>query len=304
MKLGAFHFDPHRFSCAGHHCLAILCPLLVFLLVIGYTASSFIKTQENASAESKYGVYTYEIVNEFDHDPKAFTQGLVFATNDTLYESTGQYGQSSVRKVQVQTGEVQQLHQMDRKYFGEGLTLLKGRLYQVAWLITSGFIYDEKTLTMLDSFKHPMKDGWGLATDGKVLYGSDGSSTIYVMQPSTFAEERRFIVKDQEKEIQSLNELEYVHDELWANVWMKNCIVRISPKNGQVLGWILLHNLRSGLLARGYKNIDVLNGIAWDGDHDRTFVTGKYWPKLYEIKVHPHSENFMERQNIWNRCNV
>lgn len=262
------------------------------------------QAQKSPPTENAYGIYTYEIVNEFHHDPKAFTQGLLFAGNETLCESTGMYGSSSVRKVKLHTGEVEQLHRMDRKYFGEGLTLMNGRLFQVAWLITSGFIYDEKSLTQLGTFKHSMKDGWGLATDGKVLYGSDGTSTIYVIQPQNFAELKRFIVKDQEKEIPRLNELEYVNDELWANVWMTNCIVRISPKNGRVLGWILLHSLRSNLLGKGYKGIDVLNGIAWDRDKNRIYVTGKYWPKIYEIKVHPDPEKFKNREDVWRRCGV
>lgn len=294
--------------------LTILIPLSVLVALVGYTAYrggfpirvQSLPNQITVAQEVKgntYGVYTYEIVNEFNHDPTAFTQGLVYAGNDTLYESTGMYGSSSVRRVAVKSGEVLQLHQMEEKYFGEGLTLLNHRLFQVAWRVTFGFIYDESTLSLLDSFKHPMQDGWGLTTDGKVLYGSDGTSTIYVMQPSTFAEERKFMVKDGEKEITSLNELEYIDGELWANVWMKDCIVRISPKDGQVLGWILLHNLRGNLLAGGNK-LNVLNGIAWDQDRNRIYVTGKYWPKLYEIKVQPHSENLEDRKDVWKRCHI
>lgn len=249
-------------------------------------------------------MYTVEVVNEYNHDPQAFTQGLVYAENDTFYESTGMYGMSSVRKVHVKSGQVLQLHQMEGKYFGEGLTLLNHSLFQVAWRITSGFIYDVDSLSLLGSFKHPMKDGWGLATDGEVMYGSDGTSTIYVMQPTTFKEERRFLVRDQNKEITQLNELEYIDGELWANVWQTDCIVRISPDNGHVLGWILLHELRSNLLAHADKTIDVLNGIAWDQGQKRLFVTGKNWPKLYEIKVHLHSDGLKDREHVWKRCLV
>lgn len=296
---------PSGYLYHGRRLLKFLCPLLVLLLLICYSLSPGSSlNQDGAYIKNSYGVFTYEIVNEYHHDPQAFTQGLVYAGNDTLYESTGLYGLSSVRKVHVQTGEVLQLHQMGRNYFGEGLTLLNHRLFQVAWKVTFGFIYDEDTLSSLGSFKHPMKDGWGLATDGKVLYGSDGTSTIYVMQPSTFKEETKFVVKDREKEVALLNELEYIDGELWANVWMKDCIVRISPKNGQVLGWILLHKLRSDLIAQGYKSIDVLNGIAWDRDNNRIFVTGKDWPKLYEVKIYPHEENFKDREDVWKRCQV
>eukprot|EP00250_Pteridium_aquilinum_P009573 c18763_g1_i1 orf=713-1423(-) len=200
----------------GRPWLKFVCPLLALLLIIASFASSrFISKQDGSRLlKNSYGVYTYDIVNEYSHDPKAFTQGLVYAGSDTFYESTGMYGSSSVRRVNVQSGQVLQLHKMEGKYFGEGLTLLNHSLFQVAWKITSGFIYDVDTLSPRGSFRHPMKDGWGLATDGKIIYGSDGTSTIYVMQQSTFKEERRFQVKDQNKEIAQLNELEYIDDRL------------------------------------------------------------------------------------------
>ncbi|MCO5548956.1 hypothetical protein L7F22_002420 [Adiantum nelumboides] len=171
-----------------HRLLTLLSALLVALLLIFaiLVSSRHILKQDALNAKEDYRVYSFDVVNEYDHDPLAFTQGLVYADNDTLYESTGMYRSSSVRKVHVQSGKVLQLHRMDNKYFGEGLTLLDHRLFQVAWLITSGFIYDENTLSRLGSFRHPMKDGWGLSTDGKVIYGSDGTSTVYVMQPSSF----------------------------------------------------------------------------------------------------------------------
>nr|XP_009772514.1 PREDICTED: glutaminyl-peptide cyclotransferase-like isoform X2 [Nicotiana sylvestris] len=139
---------------------------------------------------------------------------------------------------------------------------------------------------IFEKFSHGMPDGWGLATDGKVLFGSDGSSTLYQIDPQTMKVVKKQIVNYQGDEVHRLNELEYVYDEVWANIWMTDCIARISHKDGSVLGWILLHNLREGLL-HNLKQIDVLNGIAWDRDGDRLFVTGKWWPKLYEIKLHP-----------------
>ncbi|KAH7416464.1 hypothetical protein KP509_14G092800 [Ceratopteris richardii] len=273
--------------------------LTALLLIVYSTSFRQAAKHDDGILKDRYRVYTFDVVKEYDHDRHAFTQGLVYAGNDTLYESTGMYGSSSVRKVHLQSGQVLQMHRMERNFFGEGLTLLNDRLFQVAWRIRSGFIYDTQSLSMLGRFNHPMKDGWGLATDGKYIYGSDGTSTIYVMEPSTFKEERRVLVKDQDREIHLLNELEYIDGELWANVWMTDCIVRISPLDGKVLGWVLLHELRNKLLA-GNKGMDVLNGIAWDLDSNRLF--GKYWPKLYEIKVRPHSEELQDRRRAWEKC--
>ncbi|KAI4347587.1 hypothetical protein L6164_008388 [Bauhinia variegata] len=237
----------------------------------------------------KYGVSCemVNVVNEFPHDPEAFTQGLLYVENDTLFESTGIYGRSSVRKVALQTGKVEHLHKMDNSFFGEGLTLLGERLFQVTWLQDTGFIYDRNNLSQLGKFTNPMEDGWGLATDGKDLFGSDGSSTLYQIDPQTFEVISKQVVTYNGQEVQFLNELEFVNGEVWANVYGVDCIARISPKDGKVLGWILLQNLRAELLTAGNQGIDVLNGIAWDGKQDRIFVTGKLWPKLFEIKPYP-----------------
>uniref|UniRef100_A0A1J3GSN4 Glutaminyl-peptide cyclotransferase n=1 Tax=Noccaea caerulescens TaxID=107243 RepID=A0A1J3GSN4_NOCCA len=234
-------------------------------------------------------IHEIEVVAEFPHDHDAFTQGLVYAGDDTLYESTGLYKQSSVRKVALRTGKVEILEKMGDSYFGEGLTLLGERLYQVAWLTTTGFTYDLRNLTKVKPFKHYMKDGWGLATDGQVLFGSDGTSTLYRMDPRTMKVTDKHTVRYNGREVRFLNELEYVNKEVWANVWQTDCIARISPKDGSLLGWILLPNLRQGLLKSGHQGIDVLNGIAWDSDKQRLFVTGKLWPKLYQIKLKPAS---------------
>ncbi|XP_055828431.1 glutaminyl-peptide cyclotransferase-like isoform X1 [Solanum dulcamara] len=263
-------------------------------------------------------LYTVEVVNEFPHDPDAFTQGLLYAENDILFESTGLNGASSVREVALQTGKVKAIQRMPYSDFGEGLTLFGDRLIQVTWRQSTGYIYDRHNLSKFEKFRHGMPDGWGLATDGKVLYGSDGSSTLYQIDPQTMKVVKKQIVNYQGDEVHRLNELEYVYDEVWANVWMvwtcspttasieqlisyyssqlylsnmnlrkTDCIARVSHTDGSVLGWILLQNLREGLLHNLKKQIDVLNGIAWDRDGDRLFVTGKWWPKLYEIKLHP-----------------
>lgn len=255
------------------------------------------------SSDSSLGLLStineIEVVAEFPHDPNAFTQGLLYAGDDTLFESTGLYGQSSVRKVSLQTGKVEVIEKMGDKYFGEGLTLLGESLFQVAWLTTTGFSYDLSNLTKVKPFKHHMKDGWGLATDGQVLFGSDGTSTLYRMDPRTMKVTDKHVIKYNGIEVRYLNELEYINNEVWANVWQSDCIARISPKDGSLLGWILLPELRQGLLQSGHGGIDVLNGIAWDSEKKRLFVTGKLWPKLYEIKLKPaaaKSERQIARQ--------
>uniref|UniRef100_A0A7N0TZI0 Glutaminyl-peptide cyclotransferase n=1 Tax=Kalanchoe fedtschenkoi TaxID=63787 RepID=A0A7N0TZI0_KALFE len=210
------------------------------------------------------------VLNEFPHDPRAFTQGLVYAGNDTLYESTGLYDQSSVRRVSLRTGKVELLHLMDASHFGEGLTLLHDKLYQVTWLTKTGFIYDTKNLNKIEQFTHMMKDGWGLATD--VI--------------------KKHVVTYNGHEVHNLNELEFVNGEVWANIWLTDCIARISYSDGKVAGWILLQNLRENLISSGKRGIDVLNGIAWDDVNSRIFVTGKLWPKLYEIELHPVEKTF------------
>ncbi|ONI25405.1 hypothetical protein PRUPE_2G301200 [Prunus persica] len=268
--------------------LSVVLIVGVFIL-LGISSNILI----NVSAVSA-SIFSIEVVNEFPHDPNAFTQGLLYAGNDSLFESTGLYGKSSVRKVALQTGKVEVLQKMDASYFGEGLTLLGERLFQVTWLTNYGFIYDRKNLSKFEKFTHKMHDGWGLATDGKVLFGSDGSSVLYKIDPQTLKVTDKHIVKYKDHEVYNLNELEFVKGEVWANVYQTDCIARISHEDGRVLGWILLPNLREGLLASGNHGIDVLNGIAWDSDKKRIFVTGKLWPKLYEIKLHPIKKHFRD----------
>ncbi|XP_016467041.1 glutaminyl-peptide cyclotransferase-like isoform X1 [Nicotiana tabacum] len=255
-----------------------------------------------SEAEASYQVYKVKVVNEFPHDPKAYTQGLLYAENDTLFESTGLYGRSTVRKVALRNGKVEAVHEMQSSDFGEGLTLLGERLFQLTWLQDTGFIYDRHNLSKFEKFTHHMQDGWGLATDGGVLFGSDGTSTLYEIDPQTMKVIRKQVVKSQGHEVPYLNELEYVKNEVWANVYVTDCIARISPKDGTVIGWILLRSLREDLISRGYKDFEVLNGIAWDRDGDRIFVTGKLWPKLFEIKLLPLPPNAPLIGEINNLC--
>ncbi|KAL9240483.1 hypothetical protein vseg_014695 [Gypsophila vaccaria] len=263
--------------------LGAVAVLLSMFFLFGISSNTWSASPHQSSVFPVYGV---EVVHEFPHDHHAFTQGLLYFGNDTLYESTGLYGQSTLRRVALQTGEVEIEHKMDKSVFGEGLTLLGERLYQVIWLKKTGFIYDINNFNNVTTFTHHMKDGWGLATDGKVLFGTDGSSTLYQLDPHTMEVIQKQPVKYEGREVLNLNELEFINGEVWANIWMTDCIVRLSP-SGTVVGWIFLHKLRESLIQAGELNFDVLNGIAWDSDKQRIFVTGKLWPKLFEIKVLP-----------------
>lgn len=237
----------------------------------------------DASAPAAPTQYSYSIVHTYPHDPAAFTQGLIYR-DGVFYESTGQYGSSSLRKVEVTTGKVLQQVAVDKKYFAEGLTDWNGRLLQLTWRDGLGFVYDLATFGFKETFRY-YGEGWGLTHDAKRLMLSDGqpAGALRFLDPTTFVETGRVIVKDQGVPVADLNELEYVKGEVFANVWHTNRIARVNPTTGEVVGWIDL----SGLLKPGeVTNADaVLNGIAWDAAGDRLFVTGKLWPKLFEIRV-------------------
>ncbi len=233
------------------------------------------------AADAQYG---FEVVAAYPHDREAFTQGLVF-DDGALYESTGLNGRSSLRKVNLQTGEVLQRRDIDLQYFAEGLTLFNNHLIQLTWQSNKGFVYDKTTFAPLREWRYPT-EGWGLTHDGRQLIMSDGTATLRFLNPETFAVEREVTVTDQGQPVVRLNELEYVRGEVFANVWQTNLIARIDPQSGHVNGWIDL----SGLLPPAeQQGADVLNGIAYDAAGDRLFVTGKLWPKLFEIKLAPTS---------------
>jgi glutamine cyclotransferase len=227
------------------------------------------------------GPKTYEVIRRLPHDPTAFTQGLVYAEG-RLFESTGRLGQSQVREVALETGDVIAATQLSDDRFGEGLALLGGRLYQLTWTSEVAYVYDAETLTPLDSFRYT-GEGWGLATDGTVLIMSDGTATLRFRDPATFDVVREVTVRDGNSPLTMLNELEYARGELYANVYPSDYIVRIDPASGTVREWIDL----SGLLSSRDRtaNVDVLNGIAFDADTGHFLVTGKLWPVLFEIRL-------------------
>lgn len=239
------------------------------------THSLKIQAQESASTCG------YRVVQTYPHDSQAFTQGLIFHQGE-LYESTGLRGRSSLRRVELATGQVLQISRLPDHYFGEGLTLWQDRLIQLTWTSQTGFIYDRETFQQLGTFRYPTQ-GWGLTHNGQELIMSDGTDTLYFLNPETFAETRRIQVKDHQQPIDQLNELEYVQGEILANVWMSDRIARISSETGEVLGWLDL----SGIInpRPSTQTGAVLNGIAYDEEGDRLFVTGKLWSKLFEIEI-------------------
>jgi glutaminyl-peptide cyclotransferase len=228
-------------------------------------------------------VYTYQVVNAWPHDRDAFTQGLVYF-NGVLLESTGLYGRSSLRLVELNTGRVLQQVPVPPGCFAEGLAALRGKLYQLTWQNHKGFVYDQETFQLEKEFSYE-GEGWGLTTDGQSLILSDGTDRLRFLNPATFAVERSINVSDQGRPVARLNELDYVKGEIYANVWQTDFIVRINPTNGVVTGWIDL----GGLLSPADRDAttDVLNGIAYDAAGDRLFVTGKFWPKLFEVRLEP-----------------
>jgi glutamine cyclotransferase len=222
----------------------------------------------------------YRVIQAYPHDPTSYTQGLVFE-DGVLYEGTGQKGQSKLRKIQLETGQPIQDIALEQQYFGEGVTILKDRIYQLTWVLQTCFVYDKGNFGLLRSFQYA-SEGWGLTNNGEHLIMSDGSSTIKFLEPETFKEVRRIEVYSDAGAVPQLNELEYINGEIYANVYRTDAIVRIDPENGKVLGVINLRGLLSPQIA---GNAEVLNGIAWDEQGKRLFVTGKYWPQLYHIEL-------------------
>jgi glutaminyl-peptide cyclotransferase len=227
--------------------------------------------------------YGYQVAHVYPHDRSAFTQGLEFRAG-FLYEGTGLNGHSTLRKVKLESGEIVQQINLSPEYFGEGITVINQQIIELTWRTETGFVYDQNSFRQLRSFSYP-GEGWGLANDGAQIYMSDGTPQIRVWDPVTLHEKRRITVRDGGAPVTYLNELEWVRGEIYANVWQTDRIVRISPTDGRVLGWVDL----SGILpaADRTEHVDVLNGIAYDVLGDRLFVTGKLWPKLFEIKIVP-----------------
>jgi glutaminyl-peptide cyclotransferase len=233
------------------------------------------------AAVAEIPVYTYEVINTYPHDPGAFTQGLVFL-DGALLESTGLNGQSSLRKVDLQTGKVLKRVEVPAQYFAEGLAVLDGKLFQLTWQNHKGFVYDLASFQLEKEFAYD-GEGWGLTTDGHWLILSDGTDQIRFLDPVTFEVKRTIHVLARDRPVDRLNELEYVKGEIYANIWGADYVVRIDPATGSVTGVMDF----TGLLAPQDHGVDtdVLNGIAYDAGGDRLFITGKRWPKLFEVRL-------------------
>ncbi len=227
--------------------------------------------------------YTYEIVNTYPHDITSYTQGLEFH-NGELYESTGQKGESKLRKVNYETGEVLKNINLENSYFGEGLTILNDKIYQLTWRGKRGFVYDVNTFEKLSTFNYgTSKEGWGICNDGKTLYKSDGTEKIWLLNPENLTEESHIEVYTEKGKIPSLNELEWIDGKIFANIYQRNGVVIINPKTGGVEGVIDFKPLKE--LVTQHEELDVLNGIAYHPERETIFVTGKNWDKLFEVKI-------------------
>ena len=228
-------------------------------------------------------IYTYKIINEYPHDITSYTQGLEFH-NDTLYESTGQYKESKLRQVDYKTGKVLKNIDLPDAFFGEGLTILNNKIYQLTWRAGRGFVYDLNTFKKLKSFEYGQsKEGWGLCNDGKMIYKSDGTEDIWLLDPETLDEKSHIQVYTNKGKIVEINEMEWVKGMIYANRYQKNGVAIIDPKNGAVIGVIDFTPLRSKVTQ--HPDLDVLNGIAYNPKTKTLFVTGKDWDKLFEVEI-------------------
>lgn len=236
------------------------------------------------SAYAAVPTYDYKVVRSYPHDAQAFTEGLLYR-DGVLYESTGLNGKSSIRKVDLASGRVLQSKDIPPQYFGEGLTAWGDTLVGLTWQTQTGFVFDLKTFELKSQFAYP-GEGWGLTHNGKELIMSDGTSTLRFLDPKTFLEVRRVKVTADGIAVDQLNELEVVEGEIYANIWHTNTIARIDPSTGKITGWIDFSKLYPDA-GKGYNSENVMNGIAYDAEKKRLFVTGKLWPKIYEVKITP-----------------
>jgi len=238
--------------------------------------------QTAACREQQTPQFTFEVVNSFPHDRSAFTQGLIF-DGGQLFESTGHYGQSTVRRVDLDTGTVLQAVRLPDTVFGEGLTIWNDKIVVLTWKEGVGYVLDRQSFQLVRTFAYS-GEGWGLTRSDSELVMSDGTSSIRFLDPETFNETRRISVTDDGRLIDQLNELEWIDGEIWANVWQTTLIARIDPLSGNVMGWINLAGMLEGS-GVPLDGADVMNGIAHDKDNDRLLVTGKFWPRIFEIRL-------------------
>ncbi len=266
-------------------------PIVIILAVLATCGHLF----EIPLAASPVPKYTYRIVETFHHDSDAFTQGFVFH-NGFFYEGTGRYGESTLRRVEPTTGKVLQSVSLADDLFGEGIAIFKDKIYQLTWRSHVGFVYDLKTFERIRTFHYPT-EGWGLTHDGTDLIMSDGTAGLFFLDPETLEEKRRIRAHGPSGTINQLNELEWIQGEIFANVWQTDQIVRINPETGELTGRILLDGLLDSVKLN--EPADVLNGIAYAPDSGRLFVTGKWWPAVFEIELFPKPSDDQARILTW-----
>ncbi len=260
--------------------LALLAIVLPAAVVFAAQGSSDLVRE----GEGTIPLFGYEIINVYPHSSQAFTQGLVY-DDGLLYEGTGLYGRSMLCHVELQTGRILKQTLLDGNLFGEGIALWKDRIIQLTWQSGLGLVYGKENMTLIGNFSY-QTEGWGITTDGKSLIMSDGTDVLHILDPESFAEKGRILVTTNGRPQEGLNELEYIKGQIYANIWPTNWIAIISPESGEVKGKINLQGILQESDLQGSK-VDVLNGIAYDAKDDRLFVTGKLWPRLFEIKVVP-----------------
>jgi len=272
-------FNNHQATGSGKLYGPLLLSIVTLSIIWCSCLNGFSDIKPEPSIPQPVPVYTYKVVNTFPHDRAAYTQGLAFDSG-ILFEGTGGYGSSAIRKVDLGSGRVLQEYKLPSRYFGEGITLYKDTLIQLTWKSNTGFVYDKNSFNLLREFSYPT-EGWGITYDGNRIIMSDGTSNLYFLDTENFNTSGYVAVHDKNGPVNRINELEYIKGKIFANVWGTDNIAIIDPGDGSVTGWIDL----SGLLDRGYYNnsIDVLNGIAYDAEADRMIVTGKLWPLLFEI---------------------
>jgi len=269
--------------------------MLIVILVLGLAvASTYLlvsrssseepsnrNTSETPRAEARQ--LSYEVVNSYPHDRNSFTQGLVWSDGG-FYESTGQYGSSKLRRLEFPSGHVAREINLSPELFGEGLALVDNHLIQLTWKSHRGFVYDRDTFQLIKEFSYDT-EGWGLTYDGKNLILSDGSSDLFFIDPVSLKVIRKMAVRMNDRAIPELNELEFIEGEIWANVWQTDLILRINPQTGSVNSYLDMNGILAPSDKKGDEN--VLNGIAYDAEHKRVFITGKLWPRIFEIRVKP-----------------
>ena len=267
----------------NHHFKTLLSEFIILLglfttITLGFSNTA---TAKDSPKKGKIPVYSYRIVQSYPHDRKAYTQGLVFE-NGVLYEGTGRYGRSEVRMMALPNGSILMRKKLPPRFFGEGITIFEDKIIQLTWRKNKGFVYDKHSFNLLQEFDY-LTEGWGITHDGNRLVMSDGTATLYFLDPETYEVVGQIEVYG-DGPVTRLNELEYVKGQIYANIWQEDKIVIINHHTGQVTGWINMTDIQD---LNDQVTSDVLNGIAYDSEEDRLFVTGKKWSKLYEIKLIP-----------------